>query len=186
LKGAVWRGTEVCARPHRFFALGICALSWERWRVVSFELVCAKCQWRTVCGRGDAITRLRLVGLLRREPEPADDLLAVMFVDGARRMTCPFCKAIGLRADAGEADEDGWQAAVLCEICRQPISPERLEALPGVKRCVACQGKVESDGGDVEPDYCPHCGSLVEIRVSKGAGITRYRRFCTGSPPCRL
>ena len=34
--------------------------------------------------------------------------------------------------------------------------------------------------------FCPRCGSLVEIRVSRGSGITRYRRFCTGDPPCRL
>ena len=37
-----------------------------------------------------------------------------------------------------------WQSAVLCEVCRQPIPPERIEALPGVKRCVACQGRTEA------------------------------------------
>jgi hypothetical protein len=91
-------------------------------------------------------------------------------------------------APAVADDDDGdWQAAVLCEVCRQPIAAERLEALPGTNRCVACQGKAELAGvHDEEPEYCPYCGSLVEIRVSRGAGITRYRRFCTGSPPCRL
>jgi Zn finger protein HypA/HybF involved in hydrogenase expression len=159
--------------------------------VVAFELQCAKCGWRTLCGRSDAIARLRLVGILRRETEPADDLLEAVFLDGAKRMTCPLCKEISLKATPATAEDaiegDDWQAAVLCETCRQPIAEERLEALPGTKRCVACQGKTESVGGhDQEPDYCPHCGSLVEIRVSKGSGITRYRRFCTGSPPCRL
>jgi Prokaryotic dksA/traR C4-type zinc finger len=158
---------------------------------LSFELICRKCGWRTVCGRDDLITRLRIIGSLRRETEPSDDLLEALFVDGAQRMTCPLCKEIGLLAMPAKAedfaDDGDWQAAVLCEICRQPIPAERLEALPGAKRCVACQGKAESTGGHVdEPEYCPNCGSLVEIRVSKGAGITRYRRFCTGSPPCRL
>jgi hypothetical protein len=158
--------------------------------VVSFELSC-RCGWRTVCGRGDVISRLRLIGALRRETEPGDDLLEALFLDGAGRMTCPLCKEIGLRtapaSDEAEDDDGDWQAAVLCEICRQPIPPERLEALPGVRRCVACQGKAESAGGDVvEPEFCPNCGSLVELRLSKAGGITRYRRFCTGRPPCRL
>ena len=41
----------------------------------SSELVCRNCGWRTVCGRDDAIGRLRLIGLLRRDPDPDDDLL---------------------------------------------------------------------------------------------------------------
>ena len=41
----------------------------------SSELVCRNCQWRTVCGRDDAIGRLRLIGLLRRDPDPDEDLL---------------------------------------------------------------------------------------------------------------
>jgi hypothetical protein len=75
---------------------------------------------------------------------------------------------------------------VLCEVCQAPIPPERLEALAGVKRCVACQGRTEAGVAIEEPEYCPHCGALVEIRLSRGGGITRYRRFCTGNPPCRL
>ena len=55
-----------------------------------------------------------------------------------------------------------------------------------MKRCVACQGRKEAGIAEEEPEYCPHCGSLVELRVGRGPGITRYRRFCTGQPPCRL
>ena len=80
-----------------------------------------------------------------------------------------------------------WQTAVFCEICREPIDPERLEAVPGTKRCAVCAAKVESGQLDeIEPDYCPNCGALVEVRVSRGSGITRYKRVCTGEPPCRL
>jgi len=156
--------------------------------VFSSELVCRKCGWRTVCGRDDAIGRLRLVGMLRRDPDPDEELLVVLFTEAAPRMTCPLCKEKRLQAVDHDpvADEADWQSAVLCEVCRQPISPERVEALPGVKRCVACQGRTEAGIAEEEPEFCPHCGSLMEIRVSRGTGITRYRRFCTGEPPCRL
>jgi Zn finger protein HypA/HybF involved in hydrogenase expression len=159
--------------------------------VLSFELTCRNCQWRTVCGRDDAIARLKIVGLLRRDPDPDEDLIRALFADAAPRLTCPLCKQQRLHAverdplDATE-DEEGWQSAVLCEICRKLIPSERVEALPGVKRCIACQGQSEAGISHEEPEFCPHCGSLVELRTTRGPGITRYRRFCTGMPPCRL
>ena len=159
--------------------------------MVSLELTCRNCEWRTVCGPSDAIGRLRLVGLLRRDTDPDDTLITTLLVEAAPRMTCPVCKEKRLFARPASAtdeeEESDWQAAVLCEVCREPIPPERLEAVPGARRCALCQGKAETGQlVDDEPEYCPHCGSLVELRVSTGSGITRYRRFCTGSPPCRL
>lgn len=154
----------------------------------SYEINCRNCKWRTVCGRGDAIARLRIIGLLRRDREPDDDVVAELLVESAPRMTCPLCKEKRLAASPSVDDAiDDWQAAVLCEVCREPISPERLEAIPGTKRCAACQGKTETGRlEEFEPDYCPNCGALVEVRVSRGSGITRYKRVCTGEPPCRL
>jgi hypothetical protein len=156
--------------------------------VFSYELTCRRCGWRTLCGRDDAIARLRLVGLLRREKEPAEALVQTLFVEAAPRMTCPICKEKSLVALPSKDDDSGdWQVAVLCEACREPIPPERLEAIPDTKRCAACAAKAESGQlTDIEPDYCPHCGALIEVRVSHGTGITRYRRVCTGDPPCRL
>lgn len=158
--------------------------------MVPLELNCRHCGWRTVSNRSDAIGRLRVVGYLRRDTDPDDEVVATLLIESAPQMTCPGCKSRGLAAcpASGDDDADGdWQAAILCELCRQPIPPERLEAIPGVRRCVACQGKSESGQlVDDEPDYCEHCGALVELRVSRGVGITRYRRFCTGNPPCRL
>lgn len=160
--------------------------------MLSQEIRCPNCQWRTVCGSADLAIRLRLIGLLRRDKEPSDEILIELLNDAAPRMTCPTCKQIGLVAnDAVEEnddwDDDDWQAATLCDLCRQPIPPERQEALPETRRCVACQGKTESGEDTVdEPEFCPNCGSLVELRVSRGGGLTRYRRFCTGIPSCRL
>ena len=154
----------------------------------SYQLSCANCGWQTVCGCNDAIARLRIIGQLRREKDPSEDVVAELLVDAAPRMTCPLCKEKRLRAQPSVDDSaDDWQAAVLCEVCREPIDPERLEAIPGAKRCAGCQGKSESGQlAEYEPDYCPNCGALVEVRVSRGGGITRYRRVCTGEPPCRL
>lgn len=154
----------------------------------SYELICRRCGWRTVCGRDDAVVRLRLIGQLRREREPEAELVEALFVESAPRMTCPICKEKSLFAQPGKNDEAGdWQEAVLCEVCRQPIPPERLEAVPNVKRCAACAAKMESGHlTEIEPDFCPHCGALIEVRVNRGTGITRYKRVCTGDPPCRL
>jgi uncharacterized CHY-type Zn-finger protein len=154
----------------------------------SYELICRNCGWRTLCGRDDAIARLRIIGQLRREREPDDEFIATLFVDAAPRMTCPLCKEKTLFAHFGAFDEsDEWQTAVLCGICREPISPERQEAIPGVKHCAACAAKAESGQlKEIEPDFCPNCGALVEVRVSRGGGITRYKRVCRGDRPCRL
>lgn len=157
--------------------------------MLSRSLTCPECRWRTVCGPADIASRLWLVGMLRRDGDPDEAIMAALLPEAAARMTCPGCKRIGLAVgDADEADdEEDWQTAVLCDRCRQPIDSERLEVFPNTRRCVACQSKAEA--GEPEPDepeYCPRCGSLVELRVSRGGGLTRYKRFCTGSPSCRL
>jgi hypothetical protein len=159
--------------------------------VFSYEITCSNCGLRTVCGPNDAVARLRIIGLLRRDKDPEEDAVGTLLVEAAPRMTCPLCKEKRLTAcpsaDDAAATADDWQAAVLCEVCREPIAPERLEAIPGAKQCAACQGKSETGRlPDSEPDYCPNCGAVVEVRVSRGSGITRYKRVCTGEPPCRL
>ena len=156
--------------------------------VFSYQLACSNCGWQTVCGVDDAAARLRLMGLFRREAHPDEEVVEALFVETAPRMTCPLCKEKKLLAKPSADDvADDWQAAVLCEVCREPIDPERLEAIPNSKRCAKCQGKAETGQlSEFEPDYCPNCGALVEVRVSRGSGITRYKRVCTGEPPCRL
>lgn len=150
---------------------------------------CDPCGWSQAETSEGIAARLRGVGLLKRDKKPDAELLAQLLPGATPKMVCPQCGSIGLRAAEGiaEEDADSWQAAVLCQGCRKPIPPERLEALPEAKRCLACQAKTERDPeGDNEPEFCKHCGSLVELRVSSRGGLTRYRRFCTGQPPCRL
>jgi len=153
----------------------------------SYELICRNCGWRTICGLDDAVARLRLIGRLRRDKAPDEAVVETLFVESAPRMTCPVCKDKQLSARPSGDDEADWSAAVLCEICREPIAAERLEAIPNAKRCAACATKSEhGDLPEVEPDFCPHCGALIEVRATRGSGITRYKRVCTGDPPCRL
>ncbi|HVT27209.1 MAG TPA: hypothetical protein VHE81_04255, partial [Lacipirellulaceae bacterium] len=81
----------------------------------SYELICRRCGWRTLCGLDDAVARLRLVGLLRREREPDQALVETLFVESAQRMTCPICKEKSLFAVPSTRDDaDDWQVAVLC------------------------------------------------------------------------
>ncbi|WP_425398701.1 TraR/DksA C4-type zinc finger protein [Aeoliella sp.] len=151
-------------------------------------LQCRRCGFRTVCGTDDLVARLRLLGQLRRDKDPDEAIVEALLAEYAPLMTCPGCKEVGLAAadadDEWDDDAGDWQAAVLCEVCRQPIDPERLEYLPETKRCTECQHKSETGTlPDGDPEFCPRCGSLVELRVSRGTGITRYKRFCTGG--CR-
>lgn len=149
-------------------------------------LQCRHCSFKTVAGYEDLIARLRLVGQFRRDKKPDEAIVEALLPEYTLLMTCPACKAVGLVAsDAELEDDDGdWQAAVLCDVCRKPIDPERIEVLPGASRCTDCQHQSESGTlPDDDPEFCSRCGALVELRVSRGGGITRYRRFCTGG--CR-
>lgn len=166
--------------------------------MLSTILACSKCQWRTVCGEEELARRLRTLGLLRRAPFPPPELLSELLRLNIHRLTCDACHHVGLivaGADdsrsrdwvsiAGEDDGD-WQQAVICQICQQPIPPERLEIFPNAARCAKCQDLADRGAEPAPVEYCPKCGALLEMRVSRGGGITRYKQFCTGSPPCRL
>lgn len=161
------------------------------------QLSCPYCGWRTIAPAADLFARLKLIGLLRRDKQPDEEIIAALLPEAVTRMTCPTCKRVGLRESAADAIDDfdndaavgesgDWQAAVLCEACREPIDPERLEVFPNSRRCVDCQGKEDRGELDHEPKVCPRCGAAMEIRVSQARGKTRYRLFCSGIPSCSL
>jgi Zn finger protein HypA/HybF involved in hydrogenase expression len=156
--------------------------------MLSVQLECGQCQWWTLCGEAEIVRRLRSVGAFRRSAEPPEELVREVLRSHGTRLACDRCQQPALTIREGAAgDEPGeWEQVVLCEICREPIPAERLEFNPRATRCAACQDAADRGRSFVEPDYCPRCGSLMEIRVSRGEGLTRYKLFCTGSPPCRL
>jgi Zn finger protein HypA/HybF involved in hydrogenase expression len=156
--------------------------------MISIQLECGDCGWWTLCGEAEIVRRLRQLGLFRRASDPPADLVREVLGANAARLHCDRCRATSLAIREGaEADDSGaWEQVVVCEICRQPVPLERLEILPRTKRCAACQDAADRGASPNEPDYCPKCGAIVELRVSRGGGITRYKLWCTNNPPCRL
>ena len=160
--------------------------------MASSTLQCQRCGWRTVCSSAGIVRRLRTAGLLRRASNPSEDVIRELLVSNLNKLACDHCQQLGLigtnAADSNDDSDYGgdWQQAVVCEVCRKPIPPERVEIFPDARRCVACQDVADRGEDPDEPEFCEKCGALVELRVSRGGGITRYKRFCTGDPPCRL
>ena len=160
--------------------------------MLAANLTCPECGWQTTCGEEAIARRLRSLGLLKRAGSPPEELVRELLNSNVCQLACDQCLHVGLllsdpsRAGEDFDDEGDWQQAVVCEVCRKPIPPERVEIFPAAKRCVACQDEADRGVEPDEPEFCEKCGSLVELRVSRGGGITRYKRFCTGSPPCRL
>ena len=154
----------------------------------SATLRCEACGWQTCCGQQEIERRLRTLGLLRRAPHPPEQLVAELLSVHLAKLPCDTCGFAPLRLvdDAQPNAQDDWQQAALCQICNQPIPPERLEVFPNAARCVACQDAEDRGEQSFEPEFCEKCGALLELRVSRGGGITRYKQFCTGDPPCRL
>ncbi len=156
--------------------------------MLSATLQCNACDWQTTCGEEEIARRLRVLGLLRRSAHPPEDLVRELLATSAERLACDQCGKAGLAfSESKLEDDDGdWQQATVCEVCRKPIPPERVEVFPEARRCVGCQDVADRGEEPEELEFCEKCGSLVELRVSRGGGITRYKRFCTGSPGCRL
>jgi hypothetical protein len=101
----------------------------------------------------------------------------------APQATCGACGGAGLCLQA-DSDSD-WPEAPRCGQCGAAIPAERLEVFPNAELCAACQAA--SDAGRVAPaaDYCPRCGSAMQVRPMRGAGVTRYRLTCSRWPECR-
>jgi len=154
----------------------------------SANLTCSQCDWQTTCGEVEVARRLRLLGLLRRAAHPPEEMVRELLATHAGELTCDQCRTAGLvySEPAAVSDQDDWQQAVVCELCRQPIPPERVEVFPSARRCVGCQDLADRGEEPEELEFCEKCGALVELRVSHAGGLTRYKRFCTGSPACRL
>ena len=158
-------------------------------------LKCQECDWEVRCNQVEIEQRLRQLGQLRRASHPPEDLVAELLKVHAKRLPCDQCHKAGLvfsepeepgDYDDGDDRDGDWQQAIVCEVCHKPIPLERVEVFPDAKRCVGCQDVADRGEEPEELEFCEKCGSLVELRVSRGGGITRYKRFCTGSPRCRL
>jgi DNA-directed RNA polymerase subunit M/transcription elongation factor TFIIS len=143
------------------------------------DLACPKCGWAEEAEARQIERRLRDAGLLKRNPHPSRDELRELLLGVAVRLNCPECNHAGLTVHKSPEPEGDWQAAPCCQQCGQPIDPERLEVFPDTRTCVACQRCSDRGAPSDQPEYCPRCGSLMEVRQTRGAGITRYALVCS-------
>lgn len=148
------------------------------------NLTCRACGGCEHLDRREILARLREFGMLRKEADPAVELMGELLLAAADRLVCRECEAIGLKVELAD-DEEGWGEGQDCEACGQPIPLERLEILPEATLCAACQEKVDA-GEPVGHEYCPKCGAPMMLKLSRRAGIARYEMACTALPPCRL
>jgi len=130
------------------------------------------------------LPRLQLLGMLRREKQPDRDLVVELFRSSLGRVTCSACDRVGLIASSPEdaCDDEAWGAGRRCESCGRTIPMERVELLPHVERCVACQQNQESGASARPVEYCARCGTVLRMRLRPGDGLARYEPYC---PECR-
>jgi hypothetical protein len=155
-------------------------------RLKSLELHCPACSWRQLCGPQGVAAWLRKVHKIRPGRLPEPEILYALLDGVVGQLTCPKCGAVGLSASPAAEDLAGWPEPRRCVSCAKPIPPERLEAIPNVTRCAACQQEAEQGRVKPELDYCPRCGAPMEVRVAQSGGRTRYVMACTATPPCDL
>ena len=147
------------------------------------ELQCPDCSWRETCDAPRMVQWLAKAGKTRPGRSVDPDLLPELFRAALPQLTCPECGRRGLRLDTAQRDD--WPDEALCTVCRRPIPPERLEAVPGTKVCARCQQHDEQGTGPIEVEYCPKCGSPMALRLTTRAGLARYEMVCTAQPACR-
>jgi hypothetical protein len=149
------------------------------------DLRCPECNWSEVCASDRVADWLRAAGRLRSDQLPELEIMHEVLRGISGSLNCPQCGHTGLDVcDADDEDSD-WPAAATCEVCSRPIPAERLAAVPDTMVCAGCQQSIERGETVDEVEYCPRCGSVMELRPSRGPGITRYVLVCTGSPTCR-
>jgi predicted RNA-binding Zn-ribbon protein involved in translation (DUF1610 family) len=98
-----------------------------------------------------------------------------------RELPCPSCGVCGLvfapHEDAAGSD---WRAGRPCGRCGVPIARERLEILPDAQYCTACQQAVSERGELAGPDdFCPRCGSRMNVRSTTAGNRSNYQLVCS-------
>jgi hypothetical protein len=151
-------------------------MSFLRWH-------CAVCSHSEETPQDALFQRLRGAGMLRRvEAEDAKDLefLLQLARSAKGKLTCPSCEAAGYLPKLADEAGDEWGEGRKCAQCNTAISAERLEVFPNTSLCPACQQKSER-GDSGEAEYCPRCGTPMEVRQRRGRGIAAYELAC---PSC--
>ena len=146
----------------------------ERW-----ELRCPSCDDIQRYGLQDIVALLTSQGKLRKDKDPPWELLEELFRSAAASLSCGECGRTGLGVSReDDLEDEEWGAPRRCEVCGQPIPAERMEVFPDTRVCVSCKVGDEHRPVDDEPQYCSHCGAVLQMKLSSGSGISRYRMAC--------
>jgi RNA polymerase-binding transcription factor DksA len=152
---------------------------------MALSIRCQNCGTRSDLSHADLVDRLHELGFLRREGEPSQELtveLAQSAIADGRWGNCPACGQGHWGATEQEADDaEEWGDARHCQQCGAVIPAERLEVFPNSTLCARCQQQSERGAASDEVEYCPHCGSIMQLKASSSPGAT-YRMHC---PSCR-
>jgi hypothetical protein len=148
------------------------------------ELHCPHCGVRERLRPNQWLERLRASGVLRRAIAPAEEEIRELLRVSLDRMLCGTCGARGLALSGAAVveDDDDWGDPRPCEECGALIPAERLALFPDVGLCVNCQQASERGQSGGAAEYCPTCGTILQLRQSRGSGIARYALYC---PACR-
>ncbi|MBC7852720.1 MAG: TraR/DksA C4-type zinc finger protein [Pirellulaceae bacterium] len=151
-------------------------MSYLRWN-------CPACSHSEETPADDLFQRLRGAGLLRRvKAEEVRDLAYLLQLAGSvkEKLTCPNCGEGNYQPHTFTDEGADWGDGRKCVGCQALISAERLEVFPDTTLCRACQQKSEKGvAGEVE--YCPRCGTPMQVRQRRGRGIAAYELAC---PSC--
>lgn len=111
------------------------------------------------------------------------EILYEVFRSAASQFVCPKCGRAGLGV-SNAVESAAWPEVPSCVKCGQPISRERLVALPATRVCTACQRDIERGVAKPDRDFCPRCGAPMEVRAIAEGRRTRYVLACSARPPC--
>ncbi|MEM7316580.1 MAG: TraR/DksA C4-type zinc finger protein [Planctomycetota bacterium] len=149
---------------------------------ISLYLQCTGCDRVEYCDGDNLVAKLRSVQMLRRMAKPDEELIRALIEEAADRLPCEKCDSRGMTVTENDPfDDDAWGDPKKCEGCGGKIPPERLEVFPDTTMCMKCQSGAERGEVSDEPDYCPRCGDIMQMKRRTGGGIAGYRMVC---PTC--
>ena len=142
------------------------------------EFHCPLCDHSVFQDFAQTVSSLRTAGMLRRVEKPDEALVVELLATSAERLRCGECGETGLHISEAR-DEFDWPEAKKCERCKAEIPAERLEIFPDGKLCVKCQSAGDAGVSSDEPEFCPRCGGLLQMRQAGGSGLARYVMKCS-------
>jgi len=146
------------------------------------ELRCPTCGNRQLVDAAQMLDHLRELGMFKRQKQPDQALIHELYAQQAPWIACTQCGHVGCDQDSAPTmDDDQWGAARQCEVCGQLIAEERLEVFPDARLCTSCQSSADRGEDSADPEYCPRCGAIMQLRKRGGTGLAGYVMRC---PDC--